>query len=289
MPSRESQMLSPADRDDLNQQYMPRLAVPNAEAYLERAAARSAAARARLGGEIDVAFGDTPGQKLDIFRASSPSAPVHVFVHGGYWRALDKSFYSEMAEPLVAAGATVVLTNYDLCPAVTVTEIVEQTRRAVAWVHAHIAGHHGDPNRIHISGHSAGAHLVAMMLATDWPARGLPADVIKSAVAVSGLYDLTRHRDTDVQADINLTEAETTALSPLLLAPRARCPVLVAVGGGETDLFQWQSLTYAAHLRHNRIAADFLQLGRDNHFDVTERLADPTDPLTAAVIAQLQT
>ncbi|MCB1511173.1 MAG: alpha/beta hydrolase [Hyphomicrobiaceae bacterium] len=280
-------MLSQAERDDLNQQYMPRLAVPNADDYLERAAARSAAARSRLGGLIDVAFGDTPGQTLDIFPAAHDKAPVHVFVHGGYWRALDKSFYSEMAEPLVAAGATVVLTNYDLCPAVRVTEIVAQTRRAIGWVHANIGRHGGDAARIHISGHSAGAHLVAMLLATDWPALELPSNVIKSATAISGLYDLRRHRDTDVQAEIHLSEDETTTLSPLLLPPKAHCPVLVGVGGGETDLFQWQSLAYAAHLRFNRVPADVMQLGQDNHFDVTERLANAADPLTAALIAGL--
>lgn len=281
--------MSQAERDDLNQQYMPRISVPDAEVYLEKAAARSAETRDRLHCLIDVPYGETTGQTVDIFPAENPGAPVHVFIHGGYWRALDKSFYSEMAEPLVAAGATVVLSNYDLCPAVTVTEIVQQTRRCLAWVYSNARAYNGDRDRIHISGHSAGGHLVGMMIATDWQQEaGLPNDLIKSSAPLSGLFDLTRHRDTDVQADINLTVEETRTLSPMLLPPVARGPVLVAVGGAEPDLFQWQSLAFTAHLRFNRIKADFMPLGTDHHFDVTDRLARPDDPLTRALIAQME-
>lgn len=281
--------MSQAERDDLNQQYMPRISVPDAETYLEKAAARSAEARDRLHCLIDVPYGETTGQTVDIFPAENPDAPVHVFIHGGYWRALDKSVYSEMAEPLVAAGATVILSNYDLCPAVTVTEIVRQTRRCLAWVYGNARAYNGDRDRIHISGHSAGGHLVGMMIATDWQQEaGLPNDLIKTAAPLSGLFDLTRHRDTDVQADVNLTVEETRTLSPILLPPVARGPVLVAVGGGEPDLFQWQSLAYTAHLRFNRIKAEFMPLGTDHHFNVTDRLAHPDDPLTRALIAQME-
>jgi arylformamidase len=280
--------MSAADRKYLNEQYMPRTAVPNADEYLENATRRSEKARKKLDGKLDIAYGDTPGQTLDVFPAPSKGAPVHVFIHGGYWRALDKSFYSEMAVPLVSAGATTVLLNYDLCPAVSVTEIVNQIRRAMAWVHKNAAKYNGDKTNITLSGHSAGGHLVGMMLATDWKSEaGLPNTLIKASTTISGLYDLRQHREVDVQNDIHLTVKETKSLSPLLLSPMIKAPCLVAVGGGETDLFHWQSLTYTAHLRANGIRAEFMSVGDDNHFDITERLAKKSDPLTKAIIAQM--
>jgi len=280
-------MAKALSREEINFQYMPRMTVPNAEDYLEAAARRSEKARRKLGGKIDVAYGDTPGQTLDIFPAAEKKAPVHVFIHGGYWRALDKSFYSEMAVPMVAAGATTVLVNYDLCPVVTVTEITDQVRRALVWVHKNIGRHNGDRKRITVSGHSAGGHLTGMMVATDWDAlAGLPNDLIKASIPISGLFDLRGHRETDVQADIHLTVKEAKAMSPMLLPPVATGPALSAAGGAEPNLFHWQSLAYAAHLRLNGVKAEYISMGNDNHFDITERLAKPNDPLTKALIAK---
>lgn len=280
-------MAKALSREEFNYQYMPRMTVPNAEDYLEAAARRSEKARKKLGGKIDVAYGDTPGQTLDIFPAAEKKAPVHVFIHGGYWRALDKSFYSEMAVPMVAAGATTVLVNYDLCPAVTVTEITDQVRRALVWVHKNIGRYNGDRKRITVSGHSAGGHLVGMMVATDFASlAGLSNALIKTSIPISGLFDLRGHRETDVQADIHLTVKEAKAMSPMLLPPVATGEVLIAVGGAEPDLFHWQSLAYAAHLRLNGIKAEYMSMGTDNHFDITDRLAKPSDPLTKALIAK---
>lgn len=122
--------ISKAEREALNLEYLPGLTIPNVDEYLENAAARSAAVRERLECHIDVSYGDTPGQTIDVFPAASSGAPVFFFIHGGYWRSLDKHYYSELAEPMVAAGAATMLVNYDLCPAVTITDIVEQVRRA---------------------------------------------------------------------------------------------------------------------------------------------------------------
>jgi len=280
--------LTDEQRAYLNAQYMPRQAVPNADDYLAAAAERSAMARNRLGGQIDLPYGDSERQTLDVFPASRPDAPVHVFIHGGYWRALDKSFYSEMAEPLVAAGATVVLPRYDLCPNVSVTEIVAQMRQAMSWVYHSIAHYNGDPEKVYISGHSAGGHLVGMMLATDWKREAdIPNTLIKGAVPISGLFDLSEHVNVDVQEEVRLTAEEIQHVSPVNLMPVARCPVVVAVGGGEPDLFHWQSLIYAAHLRRAGINAEVRSIGDDNHFDITDRLAIADDPLTQVIKAQM--
>ncbi len=273
---------------DMNVQYSPRISVPDAERYLENSAALSAVARQTLDGKLDIAFGDSDGQKLDIFAAPGANAPVHVFIHGGYWRALDKSFYSHVAGPLVSAGATTVIVNYDLCPTVRVSDIAAQMQRALAWVHTNIASYNGDPTQIHVSGHSAGAHLGAMLIATDWATRfGLPNDVIKSSVLLSGLFDITPHRFLDVQADIRLTEDEAIAMSPMGLPAVANSNVLLMVGENEPHLFHWQSLAYAARLRQQGIKAEYVATPGDNHFSITDRLASAADPITRQLIAHM--
>ena len=280
--------LTKAQIKDINFQYLPRLTVTNVEEYLQKSAARSTRLRKNLSCQIDVPYGDTPGQMLDIFPAARKGAPVHVFIHGGYWRSLDKGIYSHIAGPMVAAGATVVLPNYDLCPQVRITDIVQQMRRAIVWVYKNIAKHNGDPKRIYVSGHSAGGHLTGMMISTDWSKEGrLPKDLIKGSAPLSGLFDIEPHRHSQLQPDIRLTAEEAKAMSPMYLLPLAKGPSIVAVGGAESDLFHWQSLEYAARLRFCGIKAEYVSTPGDNHFGITDRLGNARHPLTKALIAQM--
>jgi arylformamidase len=280
--------LTKAQIKDINFQYLPRLTVTNVEEYLQKSAARSTRLRKNLSCQIDVPYGDTPGQMLDIFPAARKGAPVHVFIHGGYWRSLDKGIYSHIAGPMVAAGATVVLPNYDLCPQVRITDIVQQMRRAIVWVYKNIAKHNGDPKRIYVSGHSAGGHLTGMMISTDWSKEGqLPKDLIKGSAPLSGLFDIEPHRHSQLQPDIRLTAKEAKAMSPMYLLPLAKGPSIVAVGGAESDLFHWQSLEYAARLRLCGIKAEYVSTPGDNHFGITDRLGNARHPLTKALIAQM--
>ncbi len=280
--------LTPSELHELNLQYLPRLTVKNVEGYLERSAARSARLRRKIDCEIDVAYGNTAGQKLDVFPARRKGAPVHVFIHGGYWRSLDKHVYSHVAGPMVAAGATVILVNYDLCPKVNITEIVRQVRRSLVWTWRYVARYNGDRKRIHVSGHSAGGHLTGMMLATDWKKfAGLPNDLIKGSAPLSGLFDIRPHRLSQLQPDIRLTQKEAVAMSPMFLPPVAKGPSIVAVGGIEPNLFHWQSLEYAARLRLHGVRAEYVSTPGDNHFDITDRLGNAHDPLTKAMIAQM--
>jgi arylformamidase len=280
--------LSKQDIDHINMQYLPRLIVANVEGYLQKSADRSARVRKKLTCKRNIAYGDTPGQTLDVFPAATKGAPVNIFIHGGYWRALDKDVYSHIAGPMVAAGATVVMVNYDLCPGVRITDIVNQVRRAIVWVYKNIAKHNGDRKKIFVSGHSAGGHLTAMMNATDWAQEaGLPKSLIKGSAPLSGLFDIEPHRHSQIQEDIRLTAKEAKAMSPMYMTPVAKGPVIVAVGGIEPDLFHWQSLEYAARLRLHGIKAEYISMPGDNHFDITDRLGNARDPLTKAIIAQM--
>ncbi len=280
--------LTPEQLTALNDAYLPRRTVANADHYFNCANERSAEFRDRQTCVLNVAYGDGPLQTVDIFPAATPGSPVYIFIHGGYWWALDKYFYSEIAAPFVTAGATVVLPNYDLCPVVTIPEIVDQIRACLKWLHYNIADYNGDPAALHLSGHSAGGHLTAMMMATDWQEDyGLPADLLKGAIPISGLFDIEPHRHTELQENIRLTAEAAAANSPQKLDILSTCPVLCAVGGGESTEFKRQSEEFTEKCRARGISCTYMALGTDNHFDITERLHKPDDPLTKAILKQM--
>ena len=210
------------DQKALDAEYNNRVKVKNAMDWMARAGGESARARAELPLRFDVPYGDHHAERLDIFPATRPGpAPVHVFIHGGYWQRMDKADFSFVARGLGPAGAATVVINYGLVPSIDLDTLVRQCRAAVAWVHRHAAEWGGDPGRISISGHSAGGHLVAMLLATDWPALGAPADVVKAGCAISGLYDLEPIRLCYLNQVLALTPEVAQRNSPVLLAPVA--------------------------------------------------------------------
>jgi arylformamidase len=194
--------MKPLDPAWLDAQYNNRARVPGYARFLERWAQASALARERLSRRLDLRYGDGPNETLDLFPSPRANAPVLVFIHGGYWRALDKSDQSFVAPAFVAAGAMVVLPNYELCPSGTVESISLQMARAVAWVWRHAALYGGDPQRIVVAGHSAGGHLAAMMAACDWKRVGadLPERLLAGSLALSGLFELEPIRCTPFPA-----------------------------------------------------------------------------------------
>jgi len=272
---------------ELERQFNPRVAVPDHAAKIGGRAELSAAVRGRLPCQLDMRFGAGEKETLDIFPAAEAQAPVQLYFHGGYWRANDKSDMSFMAEPLSAAGACTVLANYDLCPAVTLDEVVAQARRAVAWTYRHIAEFGGDPQRLFISGSSAGAHLSAMALAHDWAADGLPADVIKGAVLITGVYDAEPVRHISVNEQIRLDAEAARRNSPIHLPPRRALPLVVAVGGAETEQWIGMSRAYAAFCRESGIDCEYLELPGQDHFTMSGLLGEADGPLVCAILAQM--
>ena len=257
-------------------QYDNRARVADHPAILQRWAEASALARQGLRGEIDLAYGPTEAERLDVFRAEQPDAPVLVFIHGGWWRALDKADHSFIAPAFVKAGAMVVVPNYGLCPTVGIEDIALQMTRALAWTWRHAAEHGGDPSRIVVAGHSAGGHLAAMLLACRWKVvdESLPPRLVSGALSISGVFDLDPIREAPfLQADLKLTPAGVRRLSPAFF-PRPRGPLYAVVGGDESD----------EHLRQNRLIRDQWgpstvpvceTVGGKNHFDVLHELVDP--------------
>ena len=230
----------------------------------EAAAFRAAHPQSGLG----LSYGPTPRQALDLFwPGTARDGPVTMFVHGGYWQRLDRSGFSHLASGLLAHGVAVAMPSYDLCPAVSLAMLVEQVRDAAAF----LARRHG--GGMLAAGHSAGGHLAAMLLATDWAARGLAAPAIRTALPISGLFDLEPLTHTSVNDALGLNAAEARRLSPLFL-PRP-AGVLHAVVGGEEGVEYTRQTSSIAEAWGGTWEA---MPGR-NHFTVIEPLGDPKSAL----------
>jgi arylformamidase len=275
-----------------DRQYNNRARVPDHPRIMARWAEASALARGGLTHRLDVAYGDSAAERLDIFPARVPGSPVLVFLHGGYWRSLDKADFSFIAPAFVAAGATVVVPNYALCPEVTIETIALQATRALAWTWRHAEEFGGNPARIVVAGHSAGGHLAAMLLTCRWKDvdAELPLRPVVGAVSISGLYDLEPLRQAPfLQADLQLTPAMVRRLSPAFF-PRPRGPLHAYVGADESEEF----------VRQNRLIRDQWgpstvpvceEIPGKNHFDVLESLVDPAGlvHVSALRLLELQT
>ena len=275
---------APFDGAWLDRMYNNRALVPDFDAHLERWAHDSAQVRRTQPCVTDIPYGPGPGEQLDVFPAqpqSGAAAPVLVFVHGGYWRALDKSDHSFIAPAFTRQGICVVIPNYALCPAVTIPDITLQVVRAVAWTWAHAPRLGADPARIVVAGHSAGGHLAAMMLACRWKQHNatMPPAAVRAALSISGLYDLEPLMHTPfLQADLQLTSEQVRRASPARL-PAPRQGRLYTVAGGDES---------AEFLRHNQLIAQAWgparvpvceTLAGHNHFSVLETLVQPQQRL----------
>lgn len=278
------------DRAALDVQYNARATVPDIQPILKQYAEDSALARRTLDCVLDVSYGEHADESLDIFPAAGGArgAPVFVYIHGGYWRLLSKSDSSNMAPAFTRAGAVVVAVNYSLAPAVTLDRIVDQNRRALAWVHRHIAEYGGDPARIHICGSSAGGHLVGALLAGGWHAGyEVPPDVICGAAPLSGLFDLRPLVHTHINEWMRMSEADAIRNSPALQLPQTGCPLLVSYGETETDEFKRQSDDYLAAWRERGFPGRYVPMPGTNHYDIVLSLNDPNSPLTRAIFEQM--
>lgn len=273
-------------REEHEYQYNPQRSVPSfAEAQAYRASL-SASTVQKFRRHADVAYGAGALHKVDIYPgAGEGPRPVHVFFHGGYWRAQDKQNFAYLAAELVPRGITAVIANYDLCPAVTLDQTVASALAGLAWTGRSIAAFGGDPSRITLSGHSAGAHLGAACLATDWTAHDLPADLVKGAVLISGIYDPAPARLTTVDAEIRLTPEIIARQNYEHHPPRTRCPVWVIAGADEPWHWIDQSYRYAHHLHRHGVAPGVVVSPGYHHFNIMNQYAASDSDVMRCVLS----
>jgi arylformamidase len=279
-------MTGDSDRRLRDRAYSPSLCVDDMGRYLREYAERSERARSTLSWS-EYAYGPTDAERLRLFPAGgSRGAPLHVFVHGGYWQELSKEESCFAAADFVTRGAAFAALGYGLAPHYSLDEIVAMVRSGVLWLYENAYALGVDPSRIFLSGSSAGAHLVAMCLLSDWlPASLPPPRVVCGATLLSGIYDLEPLRHTYVGEAIGLTAAQAARNSPIRHLRGPFPPLIIARGGNETPAFADQQDRFAAALSALGASVTDLVIGPRNHFDLPFELADPASPLGRATLA----
>ncbi len=275
------------DQAALDAAYNNRAHVPDHGEYFTRWQREADAVRAKLKHQADLVYGGYPRQRLDYFPAATKDAPLLVFIHGGYWQALDHKPFGLLAQSFVDAGIAFASMSYSLCPDVDMPSLVEQVREGIAWLWGRANELGFDRQRMFIAGHSAGGHLVALLAATDFTQRGLPADVIKGGLSVSGLYDLEPIRLSYLNAALKLDVEQARWLSPQHHLPLRGTPLLLAVGGAELPEFLRQQRDYEAALKDAGVPCRSLEPAGLHHFSVIDALGDPRHALHQAVLRMI--
>jgi len=272
------------DQTALDAQYNLRARVLDHQEYFQRWDRASKAARATRPCRLDLRY---DVEALDLFPAAKSPAPCLVFIHGGYWQAFGKGDFSFVVPAYQDAGVSVAVVDYTLAPKARMDEIVRQNRAAIAWLHKNAREFGIDPGRIHVAGHSAGGHLTAMLLETDWRQFGLERSPLCGGCAISGLFDLEPIRLCYLNKVLGLDEASARRNSPILGVPSAAPPLILALGTAETPEFLRQQADFAAAWRRAGLALEIADEPDAHHFSVMDRFAEPGSILNRAAMRQI--
>lgn len=271
---------------ELDRQYDQRTLVPDISEFTTRWTEASEKARRTLAVEANVIYGNDSNQLMDIFGVGGANRPIVLFFHGGAWRPVttkDQSAYA--ASSFVGRGALFVAIDFCAAPEFTLDEIVAQCADAVTFLYQNAARYGGDRDHMHVIGHSSGAHLAAMLATMDWRAGyGLPADVIKGLVAISGVYDLYPVRLSARNDYLHLDAVASARNSPSERLEFLHAPSVIAWGGGELDEFRRQSQDFADAIstREKLMFAD--EVSGRNHFEMTDEFGNGDSPLFKAAM-----
>ena len=277
-----------ASQEEIDAEYNIGAAMPGWESYLERYIADSETARQSLGCELDIQYGPTLDEHLDIFPSSQPNSPVFIFIHGGYWRALSSKEFSFIATTLVAQGITVVVVNYSLCPKVSIAEITRQNRAVIAWLSKNVQHYNGDPDQIFVSGHSAGGHLTVMVCSTDWQNEyGLQQNIVRGGIAISGVFDLQPLRYSYLQPVLMLNHEVIREHSPCFNIPETGPAMIISVGEKESFEFHRQAKDYHADWQNKGMKSTIQVEAGEDHFSILYNLVDKASPLFKKVMEMM--
>jgi len=265
------------DRPQLDAAYDNRAAVANVDEIKADWLERGDRIRRTHSEHLDLAYGEAPRERVDLFLAADPKAPTLAFIHGGYWQFAerDKENYTFIAEGLLPNGINLAMVEYTLAPTARMDRIVGEVRRAVGWLHEHLAEYGADPAQIYVAGHSAGGHLTATTMTLR---------AVRGGIAISGLYDLEPIRLNYLNEKLGLDEAEAERNSPLLHLPPMAGPLVVAYGAAELPELCRQSVEYAEAWVESGLPGHLLPIDGADHFTVLEAFADPQGALTEALI-----
>ena len=286
-----SNLLRYYDLKELDRQYFIRGTVPDIAPIVAEYTRRTAEVRGEVPCVLNVPYGGTEPERLDIFPSQvnkGQPAPVFVFIHGGFWRALDAADSGFMAKAFTENGACVVVVNYALAPDASMDQIVDQCRAALAWTFKNIASHGGDPQRIYVGGSSAGGHLAGMMLSPDWQKEYQVPDLqIKGGLMLSGLYELEPLLPTHVNEWAKMDVASAHRNSPIRSLPKAGTRLVFTYAPNETDEFKRQTETYMAACTATGSTCSFVAVPGTNHYDICFEMADAHSDMCRATFAMM--
>jgi arylformamidase len=248
---------------------------------LKRFATSSNVTRAHLGAPKRFAYGSTPVEGLDVYPAKTPNAPIFVFIHGGAWLRGEAKDYGFPAELFVNAGVTYIALDFIAVGAANgdINVMAEQVRRGIAWAYKNGASFGGDASRFYIGGHSSGGHLCGVALVTDWQKDfGLPADMVKGGLCMSGMYDMKPARLSKRSSYVKFTDEMEQSMSSQRQIEKLRAPIIVTYGTNETPEFQRQNRDFAAAVKAAGKPVELIEALNFNHFEMCESLGNPYGP-----------
>lgn len=279
------------DQVELDAAYDQSVYAPLGNQVIARCVSNSELVRQRLGPPQHLAYGPTEIEKLDIFRAKQPNAPIFLFIHGGAWLHGSAKDYAYAAETYVNAGAHYVVPDFIAVDKANgdLTVMASQVRRAIAWTYKNAASFGGDPNRLYIGGHSSGGHLCGVALVTDWKADfGLPEDIVKAGVCMSGMYDMKPVRLSKRGNYVHFTDAMEQAMSSQRHLDLLHAPITVTYGSNETPEFQRQNRDFAAAVKAAGKPVQLVEAANYNHFEMMESVGNPYGPNGRAVLTMMK-
>ena len=272
--------------EELEKNFNPRESVEDFSHCLEGSLSKSKNVKKKSHIYENIAYGKGPLQKLDIFGKSDKDnlKPLHIFIHGGYWRALDKDYHAHMSIPFNKNNILFFNINYDLCPKVTLSDICKQTIEAIIWIFNNSKNYGGNNKKISISGHSAGAHLVSYLLSIDWCIYDLPKNIFQGAALISGIYNLKIVQKISVNKDINLSNKEVQEKTTLNKLPTFKVPLFISYGENEPEGWKHQSISYCDFLTKHDYEYKVIPSRGDNHFTLIDTLANENSNICKEII-----
>ena len=275
------------DQSALDRQYNNRLHVPDFSTYLERWELLSRQTEKEFHVIKNLSYGSLPREQLDIYPSLKPSSKTLIFIHGGYWHKLGKEDFQFIAGAFREYGITTVLVNYPMAPTVSMDQIVASCREAVRWICQNIAAYNGDPSQLYVAGYSAGGHLAAMLLATDWRHYNFNTGVIKGVCTISGLFNLIPILLSDINQVLEMDRETALRNSPVRQVPSVNCPLVIAVGCDETDEFLYQS-SEINDCWKKIIPVEMIKIPGVNHYSIVETILEPESRLHMAILRLLK-
>ena len=271
---------------ELEKNFNPRESVEDFSHCLETSLSKSKNVKKLNDIYENIAYGKGPLQKLDIFGKNDKQnlKPLHIFIHGGYWRALDKDYHAHMSVPFNKNNILFFNVNYDLCPKVSISDICEQIIESIIWIFNNSKNYGGNNKKISISGHSAGAHLVSYLLSVDWSIYSLPKNIFQGAALISGIYNLKIVQKISVNKDLNLSDKEVQEKTILDKLPTFKVPLFISYGENEPEGWKHQSISYSDLLKKNDYEHKVIPSKGDNHFTLIDTLANEDSNICKEIV-----